>query len=138
MLERQPGVMHRKATSSSDHGAVESLATACKTEYGCGRTPDRARLQLWERRGNMPTMLAFHEVDDVGHWLSSPKREEVFGPLGVTAQTFYDPEGSNRVGLIVEIPDMAAFQEMMQSEAGAEAMKFDGVRPETMLFLTKG
>jgi hypothetical protein len=86
----------------------------------------------------MPTLLAFHEVDDVDHWLSSPKREEVLGPLGITVRTFRDPEGSNRVGLIAEIPDMAAWQELMQSEAGADAMKFDGVRPETLLVLTEG
>ena len=86
----------------------------------------------------MPTLIAFHEVDDVDHWLSSPKREEVFGPLGITVRTFRDPEGSNRVGLIAEIPDMAEWQELMQSEAGADAMKFDGVRPETLLILTEG
>lgn len=86
----------------------------------------------------MPTLLAFHEVDDVDHWLSSPKREEVFGPLGITVRTFRDPEGSNRVGLIAEIPDMAEWQELMESEAGADAMKFDGVRPETLLVLTEG
>ena len=83
----------------------------------------------------MPTLLVFHEVDDVDHWVGSPKREEVFGPLGITVRTFTDPAGSNRVGLIVEIPDMAAFEQVMQSEAGAEAMKFDGVRPETLLTL---
>ena len=55
----------------------------------------------------MATLLGFHEVDDVDHWLSSPKREEVFGPLGITVRTFRDPEGSNRVGLIVDVPDMA-------------------------------
>ena len=86
----------------------------------------------------MPTLIAFHEVDDVDHWLSSPKREEVFGPLGITVRTFRDPEGSNRVGLIAEIPDMAEWEELMQSEAGADAMKFDGVRPETLLILTEG
>ena len=86
----------------------------------------------------MPTLLAFHDVDDVDHWLSSPKREEVFGPLGITVRTFRDPEGSNRVGLIAEIPDMAEWQELMQSEAGADAMRFDGVRPETLLVLTEG
>jgi hypothetical protein len=86
----------------------------------------------------MPTLLAFHEVNDVDHWLSSPKREEVFGPLGITVRTFRDPEGSNRVGLIAEIPDMAEWEELMQSEAGADAMKFDGVRPETLLILTEG
>jgi hypothetical protein len=86
----------------------------------------------------MPTLIAFHEVDDVDHWLSSPKREEVFGPLGITVRTFRDPEGSNRVGLMADVPDMAAFEEVMQSEAGADAMKFDGVRGETLLILTEG
>jgi len=40
-----------------------------------------ALFSLWERDGTMATYLAFHEVDDVDHWLSSPKREEVFGPV---------------------------------------------------------
>jgi hypothetical protein len=80
----------------------------------------------------------FHEVDDVDHWLSSPRRQEVFGPMGISVRTFRDPEGSNRVGLIAEIPDMDAFRAMMQSEEGADAMKFDGVRPETLLTLTEG
>jgi hypothetical protein len=92
----------------------------------------------YEGKGLLATYLAFHEVDDVQHWLSSPKREEIFGPMGITARTFHDPEGSNRVGLIVEIPDMAAFQEFMQSAAAAEAMKYDGVHPETLLILTEG
>lgn len=85
----------------------------------------------------MPTFLVFHEVDDVEHWLSSPKREELFGPLGVTARMFRDPEGSNRVGMIVEIPDMAEFQQMAQTETGAEAAKYDGVRTDTMVMLTE-
>ena len=83
----------------------------------------------------MATYLAFHEVDDVDHWLSSPKREEVFGPLGITTRTFTDPQGSKRVGLIVEIPDFAAFQEFMQTEPAAEAMKHDGVHPDTLVIL---
>ena len=35
----------------------------------------------------MATHVIFHEVDDVEHWLSSPKREEVFGPMGITVRT---------------------------------------------------
>ena len=80
---------------------------------------DGAQLSLWERESTMATYLAFHEVDDVDHRLSSPKREEVFGPLGITARTFRDPQGSKRVGMIVEIPDFAAFQEFMQTEPAA-------------------
>lgn len=32
----------------------------------------------------MATYVITHEVDDVEHWLNSPKREEVFGPMGIT------------------------------------------------------
>jgi hypothetical protein len=81
------------------------------------------------------TILAFHEVDDVQHWLSSPKRAEIFGPLGITGRLFTDPANANQVGLIVEIPDMEAFQQLMQSDEAAEAMRFDGVRPDTLRFL---
>ena len=42
----------------------------------------------------MATYLAFHEVDDVEHWLKSGKREEFFGPHGITVRTFRDPNGS--------------------------------------------
>jgi hypothetical protein len=85
----------------------------------------------------METLLVFHEVDDVDHWLASPKREELFGPLGMAARTFRDPAGSNRVGLIVEVPDMAAWEAVLQTDAAADAMKFDGVRPETILGLVE-
>ena len=85
----------------------------------------------------MTTVMAFHEVDDLDHWLRSPKREEVFGPLGITVRTFVDPAKTNRVGLMAEVPDMDAFQKVMQSEAAAEAMKFDGVRPETLVILVE-
>jgi hypothetical protein len=85
----------------------------------------------------METLLVFHEVDDVEHWLASPKREELFGPLGMTARTFRDPQGSKRVGLIVEVPDVSAWEEALQTPEVAEAMKFDGVRPETILGLVE-
>lgn len=99
---------------------------------------DRAQLSLWEKRRQMATYLAFHEVDDVKHWLSSPKRDEVFGPLGITTRTFQDPQGSKRVGMIVEIPDFAAFQAFMQTDPAAEAMKHDGVHADTLVILAEG
>jgi hypothetical protein len=86
----------------------------------------------------MATMLILHDVDDVDHWLSSPKREELFGPLGITARTFRGAEGSKQVGLIAEIPDMDVWREALESEAGAAAMKFDGVHPETLRVLSEG
>ena len=86
----------------------------------------------------MATYVITHEVDDVDRWLSSSKRDEVFGPIGVSVRTFSDPNGSNKTGLIAEIPDMEAFQELMKSDAAAEAMKHDGVKPETLLVLSEG
>jgi hypothetical protein len=87
----------------------------------------------------MTTLMVLHDVDDVEHWLSSPRRMELFGPLGMTARPFVvDREKSKRVGLIVEVPSMEAFQEALANEAAAEAMKFDGVHPDTIVILTEG
>jgi hypothetical protein len=86
----------------------------------------------------METLLVFHEVDDVDHWLASPKREELLGPLGITVRTFRDPAGSNRVGQIVEVPDVSTWEEALKTDAAAEAMKSDGVRPATILSLVEG
>jgi 3-oxoacyl-[acyl-carrier-protein] synthase III len=83
----------------------------------------------------MATVLIFHEVDDVDHWLGSPMREEFFGPLGMTARTFIDPTKTNRVGLVAEVPDLDTLQAALATEAAADAMKADGVRPETIVML---
>ena len=83
----------------------------------------------------MATVIAFHEVDNVEHWLRSPNRQQVFGPLGITGRLFTDPAKSNRVGLIVEVQDMDALQRFLQTDEAAEAMRSDGVRPETMVML---
>jgi hypothetical protein len=32
----------------------------------------------------------------------------------------------------MDVADMAAFQAVMESEAGAEAMRYDGVHPDTL------
>ncbi len=84
------------------------------------------------KSGVVTTLVIIHEVDDVEHWRTSTRREEYFGRLGITARTFVDPDQSGRVGLVVECPNLEAFQESLQGEGAADAMKFDGVRPETL------
>ena len=83
----------------------------------------------------MATYVVFHEVDDVEHWLRSPARQEVFGPMGITGRLFTDPANANRVGLIADIPDFEAFQQYMQTDEAAKAMKHNGVRPQTLVML---
>ena len=57
----------------------------------------------------MPTVFGYHDVKDKDHWLASPKREEFFGPLGVTnIRTFVDPENPKRVGVLMDVSDMDA------------------------------
>jgi hypothetical protein len=86
----------------------------------------------------MTTLIITHQVDDLDHWRTSTRRMDYFGPLGITARPFVDPEASDKVGLIVECPSLEAFQEAMQGEGAADAMKFDGVRPETIQMLVEG
>jgi hypothetical protein len=86
----------------------------------------------------MPKLIATHEVDDVAHWLSSPKREEVFGSVASNISTFVDPNRPKHVALSMEVADMAAFEAVMQSEAGAAAMTFDGVHPDTLVVYVEG
>ena len=86
----------------------------------------------------MPRVHASHEVTDVQHWLSSPKREEFFGPLGVTEiKTYIDPEGSKRVGVTMNVPDIDAVMAAVQTKEGADVMAHDGVIPETMVILVE-
>ena len=85
----------------------------------------------------MPKLIATHEVDDVAHWLSSSKRAEVFNGVATDIQTYIDPTTPNRVGLSMNVPDMAAFQAIMQSGDAADAMKFDGVHADTLVILVE-
>ncbi|MBZ9653788.1 hypothetical protein [Phyllobacterium lublinensis] len=87
----------------------------------------------------MPTIIAHHNITkDANHWLTSPKRKEFFGSLGVTnIRTFVDPEDPARVALMMDVPDMNALQTAMQSKAAGDAMAFDGVVPESLVILVE-
>jgi hypothetical protein len=87
----------------------------------------------------MPTILGHHDISKgKDHWLSSPKREEVFGPLGVTnIRTFVDPQNPDHVAIVMDVPDLDAFAAAMESDAAAAAMAHDGVLPDTLVILVE-
>jgi hypothetical protein len=86
----------------------------------------------------MPTLIPHHDVTDTDHWLASPKREEFFGPLGVTnIRTFVDPTNRTRVAVLMDVPDMDAVMAAMETPAAGEAMAHDGVLPETLVILVE-
>ena len=87
----------------------------------------------------MPTILAYHSITKgAEHWLKSPKRKELFGPLGVTnIRTFVDAHDATRVAVLMDVPDMDAVKKALESTAAAEAMAYDGVVPESIVILVE-
>ncbi|HEY8727151.1 MAG TPA: hypothetical protein VIL91_10700 [Gaiellaceae bacterium] len=86
----------------------------------------------------MPTVIGYHDVKDTEHWLASPKREEVFGPLGVTnIRTFVSPDDPTKVAVLMDVPDMDTVQAALETQEMADAMAYDGVLPETLVMLVE-
>ena len=87
----------------------------------------------------MPTVIAHHNITKGSkHWLTSPKRKEFFGPLGITnVRTFVDPQNPNRVAVMADVPNMDALMAAMKTKAAADAMEHDGVVPESLVILVE-
>lgn len=87
----------------------------------------------------MPTVVAHHKISKgAEHWLQSPKRKEVFGPLGVTnIRTFVDPTDPTRVAVMMDVADMDAVMAAMKTQVAADAMAYDGVIPESLVFMVE-
>lgn len=88
----------------------------------------------------MPTIIAYHEVTDTNHWLSSPKREEALAPLGASnIRTFVDRENPQQVAVLMDVADLDAMLAAVASPPAelAEAMQHDGVLPETLTILVE-
>jgi hypothetical protein len=90
----------------------------------------------------MTTAIIFHDVQDAAVWAKAWKhgpgsRHEMFGTLGITCRTFRDPNNPAATGVMAEIPDMAKFQALLQSDEGQKAMREDGLKVETMRMLVE-
>ena len=90
----------------------------------------------------MTTAIVFHEVQDGTVWANAWKqgpgsRHELFGRIGVKCRTFRDPNNPSSLGLILEIPEMAAFEALLKSDEGQRAMRQDGLKVETMRVLVE-
>jgi hypothetical protein len=90
----------------------------------------------------MTTAIIFHDVQDAAVWARAWKRgpgsrHEMFGTLGIKCRTFRDPNNPAATGVMAEIPDMAKFQALLQSDEGQKAMREDGLKVETMRMLVE-
>lgn len=80
----------------------------------------------------MTKLVITHEVDDVAHWLASPKRAEFFAGIPKDLTTYVLAGATNRVALSMDVADMDALDAMLKSEKGGQAAKHDGVRLGTL------
>lgn len=87
----------------------------------------------------MPTIVAHHDITkSKDHWLTSPKRQELFGPLNITnIRTFVDPKNPHHVAVLMDVPDLDALATAMNSQAAADAMANDGVVPDSLVILVE-
>jgi len=85
----------------------------------------------------MPTVFGYHDVKGTEHWLASPKREEFFGPLGVTNFASSSIRRSRRGSASRWVFPTWTRSWRRWSEGAAEATAFDGVLPETLVILVE-
>ncbi len=86
----------------------------------------------------MPTVIVHHDVKDKDHWLAASTREDFFGPLGVTnIREFVDPTNPTRVGLLMDVADMDALTDALQTPEAEQAEERDGVVKETIVMLVE-
>jgi hypothetical protein len=87
----------------------------------------------------MPTVVLHHDISkDTDHWLSSPRREQVLGPLGArNIRTFVAPQNRRHVALLMEVDDIEQLNAAIASPSPelADAMEHDGVVAPTVTVL---
>lgn len=85
------------------------------------------------------TVAITHNVKDADHWLAAWQGEESrhddFARHGVAnVRVFQNPEAPKKIGLLVDVADMAAFEAFLNSDEGAAAKAEDGVIDKGMGF----
>ncbi|MDQ3256340.1 MAG: hypothetical protein M3R15_21035 [Acidobacteriota bacterium] len=90
----------------------------------------------------MKTRIAIHEVENGDNWAKAwhkgeGGRHEQFGKLGLKCRTFRDPKNPDSVAVIIEAEDFTEFENFLASDEGREAIAKDGVKMETLRFLSE-
>jgi uncharacterized protein (DUF1330 family) len=84
-------------------------------------------------------VIATHDVDDVEHWFSSPKRAEFFEARGMKVTAFRDAAGDSKLtAVLIETPDMETLQAALAEPEAAAAEKHDGVHADTIQIFVAG
>jgi len=90
----------------------------------------------------MVTIIVFHEVNDGNIWAKAwhkgpGSRHELFAQYGFKARTFRDPENANNTGLIIDVPDIETWKQVLSTDVGQKAMAEDGLKVDTLRMLAE-
>jgi sugar lactone lactonase YvrE len=90
----------------------------------------------------MTRLFAYCETKNGEIWAKAweeggGSRHEMFDKVGAKCRTFRDPNNQIFSGVLFDIPDMNAFEELLASDEGQKAMAEDGLKVETMRLLTE-
>ena len=93
----------------------------------------------WAPYATATTIAITHDVKDGDHWLAAwqgeGSRHDDFARNGVAnVRVFQNPEAPKKIGLLVDVADMAAFEAFLNSDEGAAAKAEDGVIDKGMGF----
>jgi len=96
--------------------------------------PHRILWAMAQIRREMTALISSFEVNDSAKFLASSRREQMTR-RGIATRIFADPENPNRIVMLMEMADLDAALEGLNSEASKAAMVLDGVRMETFRLL---
>ena len=77
-------------------------------------------------------VIGTHDVEDVHHWFSSPKRAEFFEARGMSSPPSATPPATATTAVLIEAPDMEALQAALAEPEAKEAEKHDGVQIDSL------
>ena len=80
----------------------------------------------------MPQLVTFVEVDDLEKWEQGFRTHaDLFRSMAATRVTYATGEG-NQAAVCLDTTDLETCMKVFNSPATADAMKVDGVKPETV------
>jgi hypothetical protein len=90
----------------------------------------------------MTTILVFHETENGEHWARAwhkgpGSRHEMFETIGAKCRNFRDPNNPDSTGVMLEIPDLKAFENFLALDETKKAMAEDGLKVDTLRVLTE-
>ena len=87
----------------------------------------------------MPRVVFTHAVSDVEHWASKHSdRVQAFSAWGSNVVDYANADGSNNVGVSVDVHDMEAMRASMQTAEMNAAKEAHGVLEPVMVFVETG